>query len=135
MNNGSGKEHIQVVSAAIMRDGLYLITQRSKTAVLPLKWEFPGGRVETGSNEEALAAKLDHRIGVRAKVGDEISCIVREYTDYVVELYLYECSIGDAQPQAKNVNAIAWVSSEEFEQYDFTPADEESMNALLSSDT
>ena len=49
------KPHVRVVAAEIQRDGLYLITQRRESAVLPLLWEFPGGRVEEGeADAEAL---------------------------------------------------------------------------------
>ena len=53
------KRSITVVSAAIIREGRYLITQRNEHAMLPLLWEFPGGRVEDGeSDEEALVREL-----------------------------------------------------------------------------
>ena len=37
---------IRVVASVVERDGNYLITQRRPEAVLPLLWEFPGGRVD-----------------------------------------------------------------------------------------
>ena len=46
---------ITVVSGVIQRDNKYLITQRMEKAVLPLLWEFPGGRLEEGeAPEQAL---------------------------------------------------------------------------------
>ena len=42
---------IRVVAGVIERGGRYLITQRRATAVLPLLWEFPGGRVEPGESD------------------------------------------------------------------------------------
>jgi 8-oxo-dGTP diphosphatase len=126
------KERIKVVSAAIVRDGRYLITQRNEHAVLPLLWEFPGGRVEPDeSDRDALKRELSYRLGVDADVADEISQVEREYEHYVVELHLYECHIGDAVPLAKTVRDLCWVTSAEFDQFDFTPADEQSMHALL----
>ena len=44
----SQQRTIRVVAAVLEKDGRYLITQRRATAVLPLMWEFPGGRVEDG---------------------------------------------------------------------------------------
>jgi ADP-ribose pyrophosphatase YjhB (NUDIX family) len=53
------KPHIRVVVARIERGGRYLITQRMPHAVLPLLWEFPGGRVEEGEqDEDALVREL-----------------------------------------------------------------------------
>ena len=44
--------HIHVACAIIKKDGLILATQRSATMSLPLKWEFPGGKLETGESAE-----------------------------------------------------------------------------------
>lgn len=126
------KPRIRVVSAAIMRDGRYLITQRLEKAVLPLLWEFPGGKVEPGeSDEEALRRELKERLGIEAKVGEKLAATEREYKSYTVELSLFRCEIGAAEPQPHNVRALRWVTSREFEKYEFTPADQGSMDALL----
>ncbi len=37
---------IDVTCAIILRDGKILATQRSEKMNLPLKWEFPGGKIE-----------------------------------------------------------------------------------------
>lgn len=123
---------IRVVAAVIERSGRYLITQRRPAAVLPLLWEFPGGRVEPSETDAAaLNREVRHRLGVEVEVGQLISFVSHPYERYIVDLYLYECAIrsGDLQPLA--VNAFRWVTSEEFDQCAFTPADEASMNKLL----
>ena len=126
------KRTIRVVSAAIEREGRYLITQRNTKAVLPLMWEFPGGRVEDGeSDEDALRRELEYRLGVQGQIYEQISATEREYDDYVVVLHLYRCTIGDAEPRSVAVNDHRWVASSEFDAYDFTPADQQSMDALL----
>ena len=123
---------IRVVAAVIGRDGHYLITQRRPTAVLPLLWEFPGGRVEPGEEDaSALAREVEHRLGVTINVGKLMSYVRHPYDHYAVDLYLYECTLAEGEPQAVNVNAHAWVTSEQFDQYPFTPADEISMSELL----
>jgi len=123
---------IRVVAAVLERDGAYLITQRRATAVLPLMWEFPGGRVEADeTDQQALKRELFHRLGVEIEVGKLISFVSHPYEHYVVDLFLYECSLltGTLEPRA--VSAFKWVPSSEFDQYPFTPADEASMNKLL----
>ncbi len=125
---------IRVVAAVLERDGSYLITQRRVSAVLPLMWEFPGGRVEAAeTDQQALKRELLHRLGVGIEVGKLISFVSHPYEHYVVDLFLYECTLlletQTLQPLA--VNAFKWVASNEFDQYPFTPADEASMNKLL----
>jgi 8-oxo-dGTP diphosphatase len=123
---------IRVVAAVLERDGKYLITQRRVSAVLPLMWEFPGGRVEAAeTDQQALKRELLHRLGVGIEVGKLISFVSHPYEHYVVDLFLYECTLITETLQPLAVNAFKWVASAEFDQYPFTPADEASMNKLL----
>lgn len=123
---------IRVVAAVIEKDGRYLITQRRPAAVLPLLWEFPGGRVEgIETDAAALKREVQHRLGVAIDVGQLISFVSHPYERYVVDLYLYECRVQGGDAKSLAVNAFKWVTSAEFDQYPFTPADEASMNKLL----
>jgi 8-oxo-dGTP diphosphatase len=123
---------IRVVAAVIEKDGRYLITQRRPTAVLPLLWEFPGGRVEDGETDAAaLKREVDFRLGVEIEPGKLISFVSHPYERYVVDLYLYQCSVSAGEPKAVNVTAFRWVLSKDFDQFAFTPADELSMGKLL----
>ncbi|HEY3816759.1 MAG TPA: (deoxy)nucleoside triphosphate pyrophosphohydrolase [Polyangiaceae bacterium] len=129
----SPQRTIRVVAAVLEKDGRYLITQRRATAVLPLMWEFPGGRVEDGETDaHALKREVRHRLGAEIEVGKLISFVSHPYEHYVVDLFLYECTLlGDKTLEGRNVNAFQWVTSAEFDQFPFTPADEASMNKLL----
>jgi len=128
----SAPRTIRVVAAVLEKDGKYLITQRRATAVLPLMWEFPGGRVEAGETDaQALKREVMHRLGADIEVGKLISFVSHPYEHYVVDLFLYECTLAGEKLEARAVTAYKWVSSAEFDQYPFTPADEASMNKLL----
>ncbi|MGE3676181.1 MAG: (deoxy)nucleoside triphosphate pyrophosphohydrolase, partial [Polyangiaceae bacterium] len=72
-----------------------------------------------------------HRLGVEVAPGSMISFVSHPYERYTIDLYLYECVITSCEPQELNVESFRWVTSSEFDQYPFTPADEASMNALL----
>jgi 8-oxo-dGTP diphosphatase len=123
---------IRVVAAVIAQDGRYLVTQRRPTAVLPLLWEFPGGKVEIGETDlEALKREVLHRVGVDIEPGAQISSVSHAYEHYTVELHLYDCRIARGEPAAVNVHQFRWVESEDFDRLPFTPADEASMSKLL----
>ena len=123
---------IRVVAAVIDDGGRYLITQRRPTAVLPLLWEFPGGRVEESETDAtALQREVRHRLGVDIQVGQLISFVSHPYERYTVDLYLYDCRITEGEPKPLAVHDFKWVKSSEFDKYPFTPADEASMNKLL----
>ena len=64
------RRQIRVVGAMLEREpGRYLITQRSKTASLPLLWEFPGGRVQEGESDEVALVQLFQNLGNRMDCG------------------------------------------------------------------
>ncbi len=123
---------IRVVAAVIAKDGRYLVTQRRPAAVLPLLWEFPGGKVEAGETDlQALKREVQHRVGVDIEPGAQISSVSHAYEHYTVELHLYDCRVTRGEPAAVNVHQFRWVESEDFDRLPFTPADEASMTKLL----
>lgn len=128
----SGVKTIRVVAALVERDGRYLITQRRDNAVLPLLWDFPGGRVEDGETDQAaLVREVNERLGVEVSVGQLISFVNHPYDKYAVDLFLYECSLQSDDLVCRAVKDYAWVTSEEMEKYPFTPVDDASMSKLL----
>jgi len=70
----------RVVAALIVRDGKILVCQRTKHQTMPLKWEFPGGKIEKASNPGTLCGgnwmKNSESI---ATIGDEVARIRHEY--------------------------------------------------------
>lgn len=126
---------IRVVAAVIEKDRRYLITQRRSSAVLPELWEFPGGKVESGEDDsQALSREMRERLGVDVKVGKMISFVSHPYEHYTVDLYLYECALLTDELVRKAVKDFRWITSKQFDDYCFTPADEASMNMLLEID-
>ena len=127
------KRVIRVVAAVIERDGRYLITQRQETAVLPLLWEFPGGRVEPGETDiGALAREVYHRLGVEVRVEEKLGEHLHEYDAYDVYLSLFACRLAEGvEPEARGVREVRWVNSSELDDYEFPPADQSTMSKLL----
>lgn len=124
---------IRVVAAVIERDGRYLITQRNAAAVLPLLWEFPGGRVEPDeTDQDALLREVRGRIGVDVTVVGKLGEHIHTYPRYEVHLVMFSCVLADdVEPEPVTVNDLRWVLSSELRDYDFPPADEKSMDKLL----
>ena len=59
------RRRINVVAGLIFRDGRLLACQRHEKSAFPLKWEFPGGKVESGeSDADALRRELKEELGI-----------------------------------------------------------------------
>lgn len=129
------KPHVRVVAAELERDGRYLITQRREHAVLPLLWEFPGGKVEDGEDDSAaLRRELRERLGVGAEVGALALHVAHEYDHYVLDLMVYRAVITEGEPQPLSVRDLRWVSPADFGEYRFPGADQRTVDALLGRD-
>src|SRR6201993_5378654 len=70
----------RVVAALIFQDDRILVCQRTRHQTMPLKWEFPGGKIEEGEQpRDALHRELDEELGIDATIGDEVARIRHEY--------------------------------------------------------
>ena len=69
-----------MVAALILKNGKVLVCQRTRHQTMPLKWEFPGGKIEEGEQpRDALRRELDEELGIDALIGEEVARIRHEY--------------------------------------------------------
>lgn len=129
------RQQIRVVGAMLeRRPGEYLITQRPKTASLPLLWEFPGGRVQDGElDRQALARELMEEMGILVQVGEEAMHLHHEYPNYDIELRVFHCRLVSPESDIQHigVNDHRWVTLAEMGRYEFPPADARTLARLL----
>ena len=115
---------VPVVCAIIEREGRVLIAQRPPDKLMPLKWEFPGGKVEPGeSAEQALARELREELGGTLQRAVLIGC--SEFEDPqrgLVAVSFFASTLEPGGLQAKAFQQIAWVLPRELANYDFLPA-------------
>jgi len=123
---------IRVVVSVIEKNGRYLITRRRPTAVLPLLWEFPGGKVEPGETDaQALKREMKERLDADVEVGDLITNKDHAYEGYTIALYVYSAKLLSPELTVKAVHEFKWVRSDEFDQYPFPPVDQATVDKLL----
>jgi 8-oxo-dGTP diphosphatase len=130
------RRQIRVVGAMLEKSpGLYLITQRSKTATLPLLWEFPGGRVNDDGEaiEAALERELKERLGLDAKVDGQAIVTHHVYPSYDVDFRVFHChlTVQNQEVSHAKVNDHRWVRLTEMGQYTFPDADARTLAKLL----
>jgi 8-oxo-dGTP diphosphatase len=116
----------RVVAALIVRNGdQILICQRTKHQSMPLKWEFPGGKIEVGEQpRDALKRELEEELGILATIEDEVSRIVHTYPNGgTVELRFYAVTSYQGEMENRIFRDIQWVDRKELPKFDFLEAD------------
>jgi 8-oxo-dGTP diphosphatase len=115
----------QVVAGLIVRDGKLLICQRTKHQPMPLKWEFPGGKIEYGEQPtDALRRELEEELGIHATVGDEVVRIKHVYRNGgAVELRFFVVRDFGGELENRIFKDVRWVDRTELPSYDFLEAD------------
>jgi 8-oxo-dGTP diphosphatase len=115
----------RVVAALIARADEILICQRTKHQSLPLKWEFPGGKIEFGEQpRDALRRELEEELGIDATIGDEVSRVVHTYpSGGTVELRFYVVREYRGEIENRIFRDVRWVSRSELLSFDFLEAD------------
>ena len=95
---------VEVVAAVMMRDGKILIGQRKRGGRHPLKWEFPGGKVEAGEDPRAaLARELREELNVDAVIGEELDSYEVSYGDgFRLMLHFYR--VTQFQGELRNLD-------------------------------
>jgi 8-oxo-dGTP diphosphatase len=123
-----------VVAAVIVRGQEILVCQRRAQGDHPLKWEFPGGKVEPGESlESALHRELKEELGIVALDAQEITRYQFAYPGkQPIQLVFF--SINDFSGDLNNFvfEQIEWSRREELVRYDFLEGDVDFVRALIS---
>ena len=118
------KRHLHVACAIIEQDGTVLTAQRSATMSLPLKWEFPGGKIEAGETaEECLIRELREELGVSVFIGTALSPATHRYPDFTVTLYPFICNLTGGTVTMHEHHALKWVEPQQMPELDWAAAD------------
>lgn len=113
-----------VVAGVVERDGRIMLCQRRPEVHNGLKWEFPGGKLESGERpEDALAREFREELDIKVSVGRVRDVVFYRYPDRDVLLLFYACRIASGEPRALDCNAVAWARPQALGDYDFAGAD------------
>jgi len=123
----------QVVAALIFKDEKVLVCQRTRHQTMPLKWEFPGGKIEAGEQpRDALRRELEEELGIEATIGDEASRIRHTYKNgSAVELRFYTVRQYKGEIENKIFKDMRWAKPSELASFDFLEADLELVKNLV----
>ena len=115
---------IRVTCAIIVFEGKVFAARRNAMARHGLKWEFPGGKVESGeSDRECLERELREELNFQVTVGESLAAVQHCYGDFSIELVPFLCTPVNLLYTLKEHIASGWFTSNELRLLDWADAD------------
>lgn len=119
-----------IVTAAVITNGKNVLVAQRQGGHLAGKWEFPGGKLESGeSPEECLTREIREELGIEVQVEGIFEVVYHKYDFGPILLLAYSCKILD-KCEIRRDN-VKWLSIEELAAVDFAPADIPIVRKLL----
>lgn len=115
---------IEVTCAVIIKDKKVLICQRSEKMKLPLKWEFPGGKIEPfETKEECIVREIKEELNLDVEILSQMHAVEHYYPDFSIKLHPFLCGLIGGELKTKEHKQVIWVSKDNLNEYDWAEAD------------
>jgi len=125
---------LDVTCAIIEKRGKVLCAQRSAQMSHPLKWEFPGGKLEPGETLAAcLKREIKEELGLDIAIQEQLPASKHTYSPTkVICLHPFICTILAGTITLKEHKQIAWLKLNELKVLDWAEADIPVLNHYIS---
>jgi 8-oxo-dGTP diphosphatase len=126
---------IKVTCAIIEHNNKVLVTQRSEKMALPLKWEFPGGKIEKNETAEAcLIREILEELDVNIKIKKQLNSNTHEYSETkIIKLIPFICELANGKIKLTEHANFLWLSKGELVNLDWAEADIPILNEYLNN--
>ena len=115
---------LEVTCAIIFKENQVLIAQRSANMKLPLKWEFPGGKVEPGESKAAcLAREIKEELNLEITIGEGLTDVTHHYPEFSLRLYPFICTYHSGELNAMEHAQVKWEKIANLMAYNWAAAD------------
>ena len=122
----------KVTAAVIEKDGKVLIAKRRAGDRHGGRWEFPGGKIDSGETPEAcLRRELKEELGIEADIGEFICKSSFTYMLVPLELLVYKARYVSGEFRAIDHDELKWVEPRDLAGYDFAKADRDVVRKLM----
>ncbi len=124
---------IQVACAIIILEEKILVVQRSDTMSLPLKWEFPGGKIESGeSDEECIKREIIEELNIKIELISRLTPSRYNYPDFQIELIPFLAKYIDGVIKLAEHKKYLLLKKYELSDLDWAEADIPILNEYLN---
>lgn len=115
---------LKVTCAIITIDGKILAVQRSRTMSMPMKWEFPGGKIEPTETEmECIKREIREELGIEIEVQERLTPSIHQYPSFTIELIPYTAHYLSGDLKLKEHHNYVLMNRDELDRLDWAEAD------------
>ena len=115
---------IIVTCAIINIDNKILAVQRSRLMSLPMKWEFPGGKLEPAETEmECIKREIREELNIEIVVLERLLPSLYRYPTFTIELIPYTANYVSGELKLKEHNNYVLLNKDELNTLDWAEAD------------
>jgi 8-oxo-dGTP diphosphatase len=126
------KKNLKVTCAVIFFGGKVFAARRGMTMNQPLRWEFPGGKIEQGETEpQCLVRELSEELEINVEVLEKLPAFTHHYTEFSIELIPFVCRVNDPQHLACEHDQTGWFTAAQLKELDWAPADVQVMEYVV----
>ncbi len=127
------KKIIEVTAAIIRKGNRFLCAQRKDCSEQGGKWEFPGGKIESGETPEVcLERELFEEFAIQSTCGKFLCENTHDYGDKIIKLKAYFVNHTEGDFQLLAHQQIQWLDIDEMQQLDWAEADLPIVDKLTS---
>ena len=126
------KVSIKVTCAIITYRNKILAVQRSKRMSMPMKWEFPGGKIEEGESEiDCIKREIKEELNIDIEVLDRLTPSIYNYPTFTIELIPFTANYVSGELKLKEHNQYLLLDKNELDSLDWADADLEIVKEVM----
>lgn len=115
---------IDVCCAIIENNGKILATRRGENMHLAGYWEFPGGKIESGENdEECIARESKEELNIDIAIITRLPNVEFTYPEKSIRLIPFICNLVTDIIKLKDHSEFKWIEPHSWKQLKWAPAD------------
>jgi 8-oxo-dGTP diphosphatase len=123
---------IKVTCAIILFDDKILVTQRSEEMKLPLKWEFPGGKLEENESEiDCIKREIKEEINIEIDIVKQLSDSFYDYGSFQIKLIPFVANYLSGTIKLAEHKKYRLLAASELKELDWAEADKPIVEELL----